>query len=163
MNFLWQQSIVGDCWCMTTPPKFNCLPLKSYSLTLLGKPDRKGTKHQCSEPLNFGGVNYVNIWVFPKIVVPQNGWFIMENPIKIGDLGVPLFSETPISNTCVVVLCVLWCWHLFGEDSRLEWQANHWDGWVNHQIECQKFTLLNLTEKIPKRAIFAKSCRFIKP
>ena len=24
-----------------------------------------------------------NIWVFPKIVVPQNGWFIRENPIRI--------------------------------------------------------------------------------
>ena len=34
------------------------------------------------------------IWVFPKIRVgPQNGWFIMENPIKLRDLEIPKYPD----------------------------------------------------------------------
>ena len=36
------------------------------------------------------------IWRFPKIVVPQNGWLIMENPSKMGWFGgTPYFWKHP--------------------------------------------------------------------
>ena len=39
------------------------------------------------------GISNNLMWVFPKIGVPENGWFIIENPIKLDDWGVSLFSE----------------------------------------------------------------------
>ena len=39
------------------------------------------------------------IWVFPKIGIPQNGWFIMENPIKNGWFG---GKPTIFGNTHIV-------------------------------------------------------------
>ena len=35
------------------------------------------------------------IWVVPKIGVPQNGWLIRENPIRIDDLGYHYFRKHP--------------------------------------------------------------------
>ncbi len=49
-------------------------------------------------------------WMFPKIGVPQNGWFIMENPIKMDELGVPLFSETPKWSAKYCELCSVQWW-----------------------------------------------------
>ncbi len=47
-----------------------------------------------------GKVKKVYMGVNPKIGVPQNGWFIMENPIQMDDLG---GNTTIFGNTHIVV------------------------------------------------------------
>ena len=63
--------------------------------------------------------------MFPKIGVPQNGWFIMENPIKMDDFGGTICGNTHItaSQTTTVAPHGPWiakvqCWHSAARQER---------------------------------------------
>ena len=81
-----------------------------------------------------GYKNNTPMWVFPKIRVPQNGWFIVENRIKIHDLGVPLFfGNTHVAKSrrfahLKIMRCNRRNWCLFAFENKLiithDWSTN---------------------------------------
>ena len=70
---------------------------KDHSTKIHGDPCHMLHTFVFNLPANQSSISI--IWGFPKIVVPQNGWFIMEHPIKMDDLGgkPTIFGKDPAS------------------------------------------------------------------
>ena len=81
---------VVPCLLISFVDSFSCVAIWSFDCSVwnLFSEDTKKSVYE--------KICYYRKRLFPKIVVPQNGWFRMEIPINMHDLGVALFLETPI-------------------------------------------------------------------
>ena len=96
--YMWQPyenmgDILNIIWCRISPNSISCEWFRNSQAFGIDGNNKGFFQMKKSRYMNSdsGRVYFLRtykrkhvIWVFPTIMVPQNGWFIMENPIKMG-------------------------------------------------------------------------------
>ncbi len=106
--------------------------------------------------------NISNKWMFPKIGVPQNGWFIIENPIKMDDLGVHggtiIFGNTQITLKQIQQTPPIHRWQ--GHHMRLDKTTKSTTDWnpteslasyISLALHCSTSTILTTLDQRPRK------------
>ena len=95
-SYVWNNMMRKDVeFGGTLPPIIMFFPWKMGGDTPIWSL-KKYTENFPLNPPDCGRTGRFGIWMFPKIMVPPNGCFIMEILINMDDLGVPSFLETTI-------------------------------------------------------------------
>ena len=79
--FSWQTKMGSSCEFQTETPR-------ARPVTLRSKPETSAASLALARHM-------ATVWRFPQMGILRNGWFTLDNPIKMDDLGYPNLSKPP--------------------------------------------------------------------